>query len=79
MVQTRPGKCPLFLGLIRPTGEIIFIETNERYSVTPSLELQKAVEEQFGRESYYAKVDTALPERAPRQWERRSDNGNGEG
>ena len=71
-----PGKCPLFLCFQRPTGEIIFIETHDKYWVMPSLKLQQVADERFGEQTYYAKVDTALPERAPRKWERR-DNGNG--
>jgi len=46
--------------------------------VTPSAELEKAVDEVFGEETYYVKVDTSLPERAKtpmgtkiRQWRRR--------
>jgi len=69
------GKCPLFLCLIRPAGEKIFIETNERLGVAPSRELQAAVEAVFGPESYHARVDTSLPERARRQWERKPENG----
>ena len=65
-----PGKCPLFLCIMRPTGEIIFIETHEKYFVLPSIQLQQAADELFGEETYYAKVDTSLPERAPRKWER---------
>ncbi|MEO7300927.1 MAG: OB-fold nucleic acid binding domain-containing protein, partial [Verrucomicrobiota bacterium] len=68
-----PGKCPLFLCLRRPTGEIIFVETHEKFGVTPSLEFQKAVDEMFGEETFYAKVDTSLPERTPRRWEKKSN------
>src|SRR2546428_4384032 len=70
MVAGFSGRCPLFLCFKRPTGEIIFLETHERFHVTPSVELQKAVDGLFGEETYYAKVDTSLPERAPRRWER---------
>lgn len=73
-----PGKTPLFLCLKRPGGEIIFLETHDKFWVAPSRELQNVIDEQFGEETYYAKVDTALPERAPRRWERKSFNGNGE-
>ena len=31
----------------------------------------------LGPDSYYAKVDTALPEPAKRQWQRKEKNGNG--
>jgi len=70
-----PGKCPLFLCFMRPTGEMVFVETHERYSVMPSLELQQAANRLLGEDTYYAKVDTSLPEREKRRWERKSDNG----
>jgi DNA polymerase-3 subunit alpha len=73
MVAGFSGRCPLFLCFKRPTGEIIFVETHERFHVTASVELQKAVDGLFGEETYYAKVDTSLPERAPRRWERKAE------
>jgi DNA polymerase-3 subunit alpha len=78
LVMAHPGKCPLLLCFKRPTGEMIFLETHERYFVGPSHEFQQAVDERFGEDTYYAKVDNSLPERAPRRWERRSENGNEE-
>jgi DNA polymerase-3 subunit alpha len=72
------GRCPLFLCLIRPTGEVVFLETHERYRVAPSLALQEAADKMFGEKTYYAKVDQAVPQRAARRWDRRdpsSDNG----
>jgi len=76
LVAAHPGKCPLFLCFVRPTGEIIFVETHDQFFVAPSRELQQSADSQFGEETYYAKVDTSLPERTPRRWERRA-NGNG--
>ena len=73
-----PGKCPLYLCLIRPTGEIVFIETHDKYFVAPSLKLQKAADDLFGEETYYAKVDATVPERAKRAWERKAETGNGD-
>ncbi|MGA2864373.1 MAG: DNA polymerase III subunit alpha [Verrucomicrobiota bacterium] len=73
LLAAHPGKCPLFLCFVRPAGEVIFLETHERFFVTPSRELQQAADELFGEETYYAKVDTTPPERAPRRWERRPD------
>src|SRR6185369_7317765 len=73
ITAAHPGKCPLFLCLMWPSGEVVFIETNERFSVAPSGQLQTAVDEKFGEETYYAKVDMALPERVGRKWERRAD------
>ncbi len=68
-----PGKCPLFLCFLLPAGEVVFVEAHERFSVMPSTDLQKATDEMFGEDTYYAKVDTALPERAPRRWERKPE------
>lgn len=71
------GKCPLFLCFKAPGGESVYVETNERYSVRPSLELQSAVDRALGPNSYYPSVDTSPPEREKRRWERRAE-GNGE-
>jgi hypothetical protein len=63
---------------MRPGGEVIFVDTNERFSVTPSLKLQQEADARFGEETYYPKVDASLPERQ-RRWERKNGyNGSGE-
>jgi hypothetical protein len=77
LVAAHPGKCPLLLCFMRPGGEVIFVDTNERFSVMPSQKLQQEADAQFGEETYYAKVDTSLPERQPRRWERKAESGNG--
>jgi DNA polymerase III subunit alpha len=79
LLLAHPGKCPLFLCFVRPTGEVIFMETHDKFFVAPSRELQQAADDRFGEETYYAKVDTSLPERAPRRWERQASFGNGSG
>ena len=79
LIAAHPGKCPLFLCFVRPAGELVFVETHERFQVTPSRELQQAADDQFGEETYYAKVDTSLPERTPRRWEKRSEGNGAEG
>jgi DNA polymerase-3 subunit alpha len=78
LVVAHPGKCPLLLCFMRPTGGVVFVDTNERYSVTPSLALQHAADALLGEDTYYAKVDTSLPERQRRSWERRTENGSSE-
>jgi len=72
------GKCPLFLCFRQPAGELVFVSTHENFFVAPSLELEKAANELLGEETYYAKVDTSLPERQRRNWERKPDAGGGE-
>jgi DNA polymerase-3 subunit alpha len=78
LAEAHAGSVPLFLALKMPGGETAFIECNDRYHVTPSLPLEQAVNETFGPDTYFAKADTALPERAPRKWERRSNGGGGD-
>ena len=68
-----PGKCPLFLCFMRPTGEVIFVETHEKFFVGPSAQLQQEADALFGEETYYVKVDTSLPERAQRKWDRKAE------
>jgi DNA polymerase-3 subunit alpha len=75
LVAAHPGKCPLFLCFVRPTGEAIFVETHERFFVLPSARLQQAADELFGEETYYVKVDTSLPEKARRSWEKKNISG----
>jgi DNA polymerase-3 subunit alpha len=75
VVMAHPGKCPLFLCFRRPGGEVLFLETHEKYFVTPSRQLQAAADALLGEGAYYPKVDTSLPERAPRRWERPADGG----
>jgi DNA polymerase III subunit alpha len=79
LVAAHPGKCPLLLCFMQPGGGTVFMDTNERFSVTPSLKLQHEADARFGEDTYYAKVDTSLPERPPRRWERKNGyNGSGE-
>ena len=73
LVAAHPGKCPLFLCFVRPTGEVVFVETHEKFFVAPSQGLQQAADDMFGEETYYAKADTSLPERTPRRWERKAE------
>ena len=79
LVTAHPGKCPLFLCFVRPTGQVIFMEAHEKFFIAPSRELQQAADARFGEDTYYAKVDTSLPERAPRRWERRAEGNGAEG
>ncbi len=63
---------------MKPEGGAVFIGAHERFGVTPSLELEQAADKLLGEDTYYAKVDTSLPERQRRAWEKKS-GGNGDG
>jgi DNA polymerase-3 subunit alpha len=77
IVAANPGKCPLLLCFMQPGGGTVFMDTNERFAVTPSLKLQHEADARFGEETYYAKVDMTLPERQSR-WPRKTENGSSE-
>jgi DNA polymerase-3 subunit alpha len=79
LVLANPGKCPLFFRFERTVGGFVYIEAHERFFVSPTLALQKAVDDQFGPGTYSAVVDTSLPERAPRRWERKPEMASAEG
>jgi DNA polymerase III subunit alpha len=74
LLAAHPGKCPLFLCFRRPAGDLVFLETHERFSVAPSRQLQEVVDQIFGEGTYYAKVDPGLPERV-RRWDRKESAG----
>ena len=78
LVAAHPGRCPLLLCFMRPGGGTVFMDTNERFSVAPSLELEHAANKLLGEETYYARVDTSLPEKARRSWEKKSGSGGGD-
>ena len=78
IVAAHPGKCPLMFCFRYPTGQTVFVEPHERYAVMPSRELQAAVDEKFGEDTYYVKVDMSLPEKQNR-WGKKADYNNGGG
>jgi hypothetical protein len=71
IVSQHPGKCPLFLCIRQPGGEQVYVEANERYQVAASRDFQRAIEELFGADAYHPRVDTSVPERQKRAWEKR--------
>ncbi|MBL9135242.1 MAG: DNA polymerase III subunit alpha [Verrucomicrobiales bacterium] len=74
LVSAHPGACPLFLRFQRSDGSVAFVEANDRYRVSPSMELQQAVESLLGPTTYFAKADPTLPERPRRRWEQSSES-----
>jgi DNA polymerase-3 subunit alpha len=78
LVAAHPGKCPLLLCFQHPGGGFVFMDTSKHFSITPSQQLQQEADARLGKDTYYAKVDTALPERAPRRWERKNSSSGSE-
>ena len=71
LATSHAGRCPLFLCIRQKDGRLVFIDTSEKHSVRPSIKLRDEVNEMLGPDSYYAKVDTTLPEPVKRQWQRK--------
>ncbi len=72
LLAAHPGRCPLFLCFRRPAGDLVFLETHEKFRVAPSRRLQEEIDQLFGEGSYYAKVDVSVPERV-RRWDRKAE------
>ena len=77
LAEAHPGTTPLLLCLRQPDGASVFVEANDNFNVAPSRDFQSAANERFGADTYYAKVDMALPE-PQRRFKRRESNGDGE-
>jgi DNA polymerase-3 subunit alpha len=77
LVTAHAGRCPLVLCLRYPTGQVVFIQPHERFGVLPSRDLQAAVDEAFGEDTYYVKVDSSLPEKQNR-WGRKNGGPGGD-
>ena len=63
------------VSLFHPAGRRNrFCRRARTFGVTLSLELEQAVNKEFGEKTYYARVDTSLPEKQRRSWEKKKRN-----
>ena len=77
LLQAHPGKCAVTLILRTDEGAAVFMEPGSGFQVTPSLELERDIEELLGAGAYLPKVDDELPEPPKRRRRMRdSDDGN---
>lgn len=74
LVERHRGRIPLFLCIRRNAGDRVYIEAHERWCVAPSVALQRETDDLLGQETYYARVDTRMPEKAVRKWERKASD-----
>ncbi len=77
LMEANRGGVEVFICIILPGGEAVWIEPNDRYQVMPSKDFEDAVVAMFGSDAVQVKSDNALPERALRKWERRGGGGGG--
>ena len=73
--ETARPVSPGVVVVIQTRRENVFVEAHERFAVAPSRALQQATDDLFGPETYYPKVDTSLPERQQRRWDKSGENG----
>jgi len=76
VASSHPGRCPLYLCFKQQDGRLVFVECSEQHFVKPSDRLRDEVNDLLGQAgSYYAKVDTSLPEPVKRRWHKKEKNG----
>jgi hypothetical protein len=56
-----------------PTGEAVFIETHERFSVLPTREFASKTDRLFGEDTFTRKL--THPETNRKAWEKKTSNG----
>ena len=74
LAEAHPGNSPLMLCLRQSGGQSVFLETSDHFNVKPGRELQSAVNEKWGGDTYYAKADMNLPE-PQKRFKKRADSG----
>ncbi|MCX8108518.1 MAG: OB-fold nucleic acid binding domain-containing protein, partial [Verrucomicrobiae bacterium] len=79
IIEQHRGRCPLFLCFVYPDGTNVFVETHDYFHVRPSLELEQAINARFGDGTYHAKIDSSVPPRRRRVWERVDESANSRG
>jgi hypothetical protein len=80
VLMAHKGAVPVLFCFIYPDGKLVFVETHQHFSVTPSDKLVNDLEALLGEAVVWLKVDTAklttaTNARAPRPWEKRPSNG----
>jgi DNA polymerase-3 subunit alpha len=78
ILQTHGGRVPFYLCVQMPSGVSVYIEPNDRFTVSPSVELEEALESVCGPLTVFMSADKSLPERQLRKWEKKNDGGGGE-
>jgi DNA polymerase-3 subunit alpha len=58
LLQAHRGNCPVMLCFIYPDGRLVFMDTHEHFSVTPSESLVQKLESVLGADAVWLKVDT---------------------
>jgi DNA polymerase III subunit alpha len=79
ILQAHRGPVPVLFCFIYPDGRLVYIETHEHFSVTPSEELVQQLEKLLGEEVVWLKADTdklaaVSAQTGPRRtWERKAN------
>ena len=75
VTTSHPGRCPLYFCFKQEDGRLVFVESGEKHYVKPSERLRDEVNDLLGQAgSYYAKVDTSLPDPPKRRWQKKGSN-----
>ncbi len=78
LLRAHPGACPVLFCFRRDDGQLVFMETGEQFSVTPTDQFVADVEAVLGEDTVYLKVDGEKLNQAPparRPWEKKAAGG----
>jgi DNA polymerase-3 subunit alpha len=85
ILRVHKGAVPVVFCFIYPDGRLVFMETHEHFSVTPTDKLAREIEEVLGEDSVWLKVDSEKMTASTRpsrggggDWQKRN-NGNANG
>ncbi|KAB2669662.1 MAG: DNA polymerase III subunit alpha [Verrucomicrobia bacterium] len=74
VMEAHAGRVPLYLSIRTPRATV-YIEPNDRWTVGPSVELERAIEDVCGVGSVVMTADKSMPERQLRKWEKKAEGG----
>ncbi|MCB1126236.1 MAG: hypothetical protein KDM81_07055, partial [Verrucomicrobiae bacterium] len=77
LLQANPGPCSVTLILRTDEGAAVFMEPGSGFRVTPSIQLERSIEELLGTGAYLPKLDDELPEPPKRRARRRPESSAG--
>ncbi len=67
IIGRHSGRCPLLLCIRYPSGEIVFLNTDQEFRVSPTEALIHELEALLGEKSVYLKIDHSTPSQVRRR------------
>jgi DNA polymerase-3 subunit alpha len=68
VLEKHGGRTPVLLVIEYPSGELVFLDTNQHFCIAPTAEFIREIEALLGEETVFVKADTAMPKPERRQF-----------